>query len=57
VFELNKKLINETTTDTLKQRARRPMNSSLRVGKAERSLGMRLANVHEGLTLLRDEWQ
>jgi dTDP-4-dehydrorhamnose reductase len=56
VFALNKKLINETTTDTLQQRARRPMNSSLRVGKAERSLGMRLANVHEGLTLMRDEW-
>jgi dTDP-4-dehydrorhamnose reductase len=57
VFALNKKLINETTTDTLQQRARRPMNSSLRVGRAERSLGMRFANVHEGLTLLRDEWR
>jgi dTDP-4-dehydrorhamnose reductase len=57
VFALNKKLINETTTDTLQQRARRPMNSSLRVEKAERALGMRLANVHEGLTLLRDEWR
>jgi len=57
VFALNKKLINETTTDTLQQRARRPMNSSLSVERTERALGMRLANVHEGLTLLRDEWQ
>ena len=56
-FALNKKLINETTTDTLQQRALRPMNSSLRVERAERALGMRLANVHEGLTLLRDEWR
>jgi dTDP-4-dehydrorhamnose reductase len=57
VFALNKKLINETTTDTLQQQARRPMNSSLRVERAEHALGMRLANVHEGLTLLRDEWR
>lgn len=57
VFALNKKLINETTTDTLQQRARRPMNSSLSVERTERALGMRLANVNEGLTLLRDEWQ
>jgi len=57
VFALDKKLINETTTDTLQQQARRPMNSSLRVEKAERALGMRLANVYEGLTLLRDEWR
>ena len=57
VFRLNKKLINVTTTDTLKQQARRPMNSSLNVAKAERALGMRLANVREGLTLLRDEWR
>jgi dTDP-4-dehydrorhamnose reductase len=55
VFGLNEKLINVTTTDTLKQRAQRPMNSSLNVAKAERALGMRLANVREGLTLLRDE--
>lgn len=57
VFALNEKLINETTTDTLRQRARRPINSSLRVAKAERALGIRLANVREGLTLLRDEWR
>jgi dTDP-4-dehydrorhamnose reductase len=57
VFALNEKLINVTTTDTLRQRARRPMNSSLSVAKAERALGMRLANVREGLTLLRDEWR
>lgn len=57
VFRLNQKLINVTTTDTLKQQARRPMNSSLNVAKAERALGMRLANVREGLTLLRDEWR
>ena len=57
VFGLNEKLINVTTTDTLRQRARRPMNSSLSVEKAERALKMRLANVREGLTLLRDEWR
>jgi dTDP-4-dehydrorhamnose reductase len=57
VFGLNEKLINVTTTDTLRQRARRPMNSSLSVEKAERALDMRLANVREGLTLLRDEWR
>src|SRR5450759_1385273 len=57
VFALDKKLINEISTDTLQQQARRPMNSSLRVEKAERALGVRLANVHEGLTLLRDEWR
>jgi dTDP-4-dehydrorhamnose reductase len=57
VFALDKKLINEIPTDTLQQQARRPMNSSLRVEKAERALGVRLANVHEGLTLLRDEWR
>jgi dTDP-4-dehydrorhamnose reductase len=57
IFALDKKLINGTTTDTLQQQARRPMNSSLRVEKAERALGMHLANVHEGLTLLRDEWR
>ncbi len=56
VFALNEKLINETTTDKLQQRARRPMNSSLSVERTERALGMRLANVHEGLTLMRDEW-
>jgi hypothetical protein len=33
------------------------MNSSLSVEKAERALKMRLANVREGLTLLRDEWR
>jgi dTDP-4-dehydrorhamnose reductase len=57
VFALNEKLINVTTTDTLRQRARRPINSSLRVAKAERALGIRLANVREGLTLLQDEWR
>jgi dTDP-4-dehydrorhamnose reductase len=57
VFGLDKKLINVTTTDTLKQQARRPMNSSLDVAKAEQALGLRLANVREGLTLLRDEWR
>ncbi|MGZ4863905.1 MAG: dTDP-4-dehydrorhamnose reductase [Halobacteriota archaeon] len=57
IFALDKKLINGTTTDSLRQRARRPMNSSLSVAKAERALGMRLAHVHEGLTLLRDEWR
>jgi len=57
VFGLNQKLINISTTDTLKQQARRPMNSSLNVAKAEQALAMRLANVREGLTLLRDEWR
>ncbi len=57
VFGLNSKLINVTSTDMLRQQARRPMNSSLRVEKAERALGMRLADVHEGLSALRDEWQ
>ena len=57
VFQLNKKLINVTTTDTLKQQARRPMNSSLNVTKAERDLGMRLADVREGLSLMKDEWR
>jgi len=57
VFRLNEKLISVTTTDTLQQRARRPINSSLSVEKAERALGMRLANVREGLTLLQDEWR
>ena len=57
VFELDEKLINVTTTDTLRQRAPRPMNSSLRVEKAERALGTRLANVREGLMLLRGEWR
>jgi dTDP-4-dehydrorhamnose reductase len=57
VFALDKKLINVTTTDKLKQQARRPMNSSLDVAKAEQALGMRLANVREGLTSLRDELQ
>jgi dTDP-4-dehydrorhamnose reductase len=55
VFALDKKLINVTTTDKLKQQAQRPMNSSLDVAKAEQALGMRLANVREGLTSLRDE--
>ncbi len=57
VFGLNSKLIHVTSTDMLRQQARRPMNSALRVEKAERALGMRLADVHEGLSALRDEWQ
>ncbi len=57
VFGLNSKLINVTTTDMLQQLARRPMNSSLRVEKAERALGMRLAGAHEGLRAMREEWQ
>ncbi len=57
VFELNDKLINVTSSGMLRQQARRPMNSSLRVEKAERALGIRLADVHEGLSALRGEWQ
>ncbi len=57
VFGLNSTLINVTSTDMLRQQARRPMNSSLRVEKAERALGMRLAGVHEGLSALRGAWQ
>ena len=57
IFGLNEKLISVTTTDRLQQRARRPMNSSLRVQKAERALEMHMADVHEGLVSVRDEWQ
>ncbi|MGZ4902431.1 MAG: dTDP-4-dehydrorhamnose reductase [Halobacteriota archaeon] len=57
VFGLDGKLINVASTDMLRQQARRPKNSALRVDKAERALGMRLADVHEGLCALRDEWR
>ncbi len=57
VFELDSELINVTSTDTLRQEARRPKNSALLVEKAERALGMRLAGVRDGLCALRGEWQ
>jgi dTDP-4-dehydrorhamnose reductase len=57
VFGLNKNLIKASTSNLLHQRARRPMDSSLIVEKAEKALGMRLANVREGLIKMKEEMQ
>ncbi len=57
VFGLNKNLIKASTSNLLHQRAKRPMDSSLIVEKAEKALGMRLANVREGLTKMKEEMQ
>jgi dTDP-4-dehydrorhamnose reductase len=57
VFGLNKNLIKASTSNLLHQRAKRPTDSSLIVEKAEKALGMRLANVREGLTKMKEEMQ
>ncbi len=57
VFGLNKNLIKASTSNLLHQRAKRPMDSSLIVEKAEKALGIRFANVREGLTKMKEEMQ
>lgn len=57
VFGLNENLIKSATSNILHQRAKRPRDSSLNVEKAEKALGMRLANVREGLTMMKGELQ
>lgn len=46
---LDSELISPITTDQLKQAARRPMDSSLKVDKVERSLGLRMLTIDEAL--------
>jgi len=55
VFNLNKKLINPITSDSLKQKAKRPRNSSLDVGKTEEKSGVHLMNIYEGLNEMKKE--
>lgn len=57
VFGLNENLIKSATSTILHQRAKRPRDSSLNVEKAEKALGMRLANVREGLMMMKGELQ
>jgi len=57
VFGLNENLIKSATSTILHQRAKRPRDSSLNVQKAEKALRMRLANVREGLMMMKGELQ
>lgn len=55
IFKLEEKLIKPVTSETLKQRARRPRDSSLAVDKVEKMLNIKMLNTTEGLTLMRKE--
>jgi len=56
VFELNEKLIHPATTAELGQAAKRPMNSSFDISKAQRELGIKMSNVIDGLKKFRGEF-
>ena len=55
VFELNKKLINPITSGSLKQKAKRPVDSSLDVGKTEKEVGIHMMDIYEGLNEMKNE--
>ena len=55
VFDLNKELINPITSNSLKQKAKRPMDSSLDVSKTEKEIGIHLMNIYEGLNEMKRE--
>lgn len=54
VFGLKEELINPITSENLKQKAKRPKDSSLNVRKAERELEMKMMTVEEGLERMKE---
>ncbi len=54
-FDLNKKLINPTTSSEFIQKAPRPQDSSLDVSKVEKELGMKMETCAESLTRMAKE--
>ena len=54
-FSLDNKLIEKTLSDRLKQRVRRPMDSSLNTDKIKREIGFRFSSTKEGLKKMKAE--
>lgn len=54
-FDLDKSLISRVKTDQLNQLAKRPLMAGLVVEKVQKQLGVKLLNVEEGLTLLKNQ--
>ena len=55
VFKLNKNLISSVTTPELSQTALRPLKSGFIITKAETELGIKMANVEDGLKRVRKQ--
>lgn len=55
-LNLDERLITPTTTDQLKQVAKRPMDSSLNVGKIEKDLGLRMQTIDEALDRFTEQF-
>ncbi|MEM2870737.1 MAG: dTDP-4-dehydrorhamnose reductase [Thermoplasmata archaeon] len=55
VFGLDRSLVRPITTAELRQRARRPPDSSLDVSKVEAFLGRKMLDVREGLERMKEE--
>lgn len=55
VFNLNKKLIQPTTTDQINQVAPRPKKGGLRIDKVSKILPFKLPNAKEGLEMMKKE--
>ena len=53
VFELNKNLINQTTTDKLNQKAKRPLRGGLIILKAQAELGYKPHTIEENLLKIK----
>jgi len=55
IFNLDESLINRVKTDQLNQLAKRPLMAGLVVEKVQEELGVKLLNVEEGLTVLKNQ--
>jgi dTDP-4-dehydrorhamnose reductase len=55
-LNFDEKLITPIETAQLKQLARRPMDSSLKVEKVEKDLGLRMLTVDEALDRFREQF-
>ena len=55
VFGYDKSVISPTTSDTLNQKAKRPMNSSFICLKAQTELGVNMPSVTDSLSLMRQQ--
>ncbi|MFX0071259.1 MAG: SDR family oxidoreductase [Candidatus Hermodarchaeota archaeon] len=55
IFDLNKELINSTTSDQFKQVAKRPMRCCLDVSKAEKILNLQFLNIEDALEKMKEQ--
>jgi len=55
IFELDERLINSIKTEQLKQKAKRPIDSSLDISKIRKEIKIKMLDVKEGLTRMKKE--